>query len=80
MQETQVGSLGQEDALEKGMAIYSSVLAWRIPRTMEPGGLQSMGLQRVSYDWSDLACMQYNHVEVVGRVRQSDAIEKDSTR
>ena len=80
MQETQVGSLGQEDPLEKGMAIYSSVLAWRIPRTMEPGGLQSMGLQRVRYDWSDLACMQYNHVEVVGRVRQSDAIEKDSTR
>ena len=50
MQETQVGSLGQEDPLEKGMAIYSSVLAWRIPRTMEPGGLQSMGLQRVRYD------------------------------
>ena len=45
MQETRVGSLGQEDPLEEGMAIYSSVLAWRIPWTEEPGGLQSMGSQ-----------------------------------
>ena len=37
---------GQEDPLEKGMAVHSSVLAWRIPWTEEPGGLQSMGLQR----------------------------------
>ena len=43
MQETRVQSLGQEDPLEKGMATYSSVLAWRIPWTEEPGGLQSMG-------------------------------------
>ena len=49
MQETQVGSLGQED-LEKGMAIHSNILAWRIPWTEEPGGLQSMGLQRVGHD------------------------------
>ena len=47
MQETQVRSLGQEDPLEKGIATYSSILAWRIPWTEEPGGLQSMGLQRV---------------------------------
>ena len=47
MLETQVLSLGQEDPLEKGMATHSSVLAWRIPWTEEPGGLQSMGLQRV---------------------------------
>ena len=43
MQETQVQSLGQEDPLEKGMATHSSILAWRIPWTEEPGGLQSMG-------------------------------------
>ena len=46
MQETCVQSLGQEDPLEKGMATHSSILAWRIPLTEEPGGLQSMRLQR----------------------------------
>ena len=50
MQETWVQSLGQEDPLEEGMATYSSILAWRIPWTEEPGGLQSMGLQRVGHD------------------------------
>ena len=52
MQETRVGSLslGWEDPLEKGMATHSSILAWRIPWTMEPGGLQSMGSQRVGHD------------------------------
>ena len=45
--ETQVQSLGWEDALEKGMAPHSSILAWRIPWTEEPGGLQSTGSQRV---------------------------------
>ena len=50
MQETQVPSLGWEDPLEKGMVTQSSTLAWRIPRTEEPGGLQSMGLQRVRHD------------------------------
>ena len=44
MQETWVQSLGWEDALEKGMATHSSILAWRIPWTEEPGRLQSMGL------------------------------------
>ena len=48
MQETGVRSLGREDALEKGMATHSSILAWRIPETEETGGLQSMGLQRVN--------------------------------
>ena len=47
MQETQVLSLGWEDPLEKGMATQSSILAWTIPWTEEPGGLQFMGLQRV---------------------------------
>ena len=45
IQETHVQSLGQEDPLEKSMAIHSSILAWRIPWTKELGGLQSMGLQ-----------------------------------
>ena len=48
--ETQVQSLGWEDALEKGMAIHSSILAWGIPWTEESGGLQSMGSQRVGHD------------------------------
>ena len=55
IQETQVRSLVSEDPLEEGMAAHSSILAWRIPWTEEPGGLQSMGLQRVGHDWSNLA-------------------------
>ena len=47
MQETCVQSLGWEDPLEEGMATHSSILAWRIPRTEEPSGLQSIGLPRV---------------------------------
>ena len=47
---TQVRSLGWEDPLEKGMASHSSILAWRIPWTEEPSGLQSMGLQRDGHD------------------------------
>ena len=50
MRDTQVQSMGWEDPLEKGMATHSSVPAWRIPRTEEPGGLQSMGSQRVGHD------------------------------
>ena len=50
MQETWVRSLGQEDPLEEGMATHSSILAWRIPWTEEPGRLQSMGLPRVGHD------------------------------
>ena len=49
-QETRVQSLGQEDPLEEGMATHSNILAWRISWTEEPGGLQSMELQRVGYD------------------------------
>ena len=47
MKETQDRSLGREDPLEKGMVTYSSILAWRIPQTEEPGGLQPMRSQRV---------------------------------
>ena len=50
MQEMQIQSLGGEDSLEKEMATHSSILAWRIPWTEEPSGVQSMGLQRVGQD------------------------------
>ena len=50
MRETQVRSLGWENPLEKEMAIHISILAWRIPWTAEPGGLQSMGSQRVRHN------------------------------
>ena len=52
MQETWVWSLGGDDPLEKGMATRSCILAWRNPWTEEPGGLQSVGLQRVRHDWA----------------------------
>ena len=52
----QVRPLGWEDPLEEGMATHSSVLAWRISWTEEPGWLQFIGSQRVRHDWSDLAC------------------------
>ena len=50
MQDTQVQSLGGEDPLEKEVATHSSILAWRIPWTEEPGGLQSIGSERVRHD------------------------------
>ena len=50
IQETQVQFLGQKDLLEKGLATHSTILAWRIPWTEEPGGLQSIGSQRVRHD------------------------------
>ena len=50
MQETWVPSPGQEDPLEKGRAMHSSILAWKIPWIEEPGGLQSVGLRRVGHD------------------------------
>ena len=49
MQESRVQSVGQEDPLEREMAAHSSILAWEIPWTKEPGGLQSMGSQRIGY-------------------------------
>ena len=55
MQETWVRSLDQEDPQEKEMATHSSILAWEMPWTEEPGGLQSVGLQRVGHDWSNWA-------------------------
>ena len=52
MKETQVRSQGRENPLENGMATHSSILAWRIPRTEEPGGLQSMGSQTGRHGWA----------------------------
>ena len=57
MQETWVGSLSQEDPLGEGMATHSGILAWRIPWTEDPGGLQSIGSHRVGHDEGDLAQM-----------------------
>ena len=54
-QETWVGSLGQEDPLEEEVATHSSILAWGIPWTEEPGRLESVGSRRVGHDWSSLA-------------------------
>ena len=64
MQEMWIRYLGWEDPLEEGMATHSSILAWRIPWAEEPGGLQSMGLQRVEHNWSDLAHMHANGQKV----------------
>ena len=52
IRETQVRSLGREDPLEKEMATHSSILAWKIPWTEDPGRLQFMGLQKVRHDWA----------------------------
>ena len=60
LQETRVQSLDQEDSPEKEMATHSSILAWEIPWTEEPGGLQYMGLQRVGHN---LATEQQQHRE-----------------
>ena len=55
----QVQSLGWEDPLEEVMATHSSILAWRIPGTEKPGGLWSIGSQKVGHDWNDLAAAAY---------------------
>ena len=59
MQETWVRSLGQEDPQEEGMATHSSILAWKIPWTLEPGGLQPMGSQNVRHG---LATTKQQHI------------------
>ena len=62
MQEAQVGSLDQEDSLEKGMATHCSILAWRLPWTEKPGGLQSLGSYRVGHDWATNTSKDSIHV------------------
>ena len=63
MQETRVQSLGWEDPLEKEMATLSSILAWRIPWTEEPGRLQSTGSQRVGHNWATFTFTMWFHQE-----------------
>ena len=72
-QETRVPSLGREDPLEEEMAPHSGILAWRIPGTEEPVGLQSTGSQRVGHDWSDLAQKWINYY-VKSHVTENDDI------
>ena len=76
MRETWVWSLGQEDPLEKEMATHSSILAWRIPWTEEPGELQSTGSQRVRHDWVTLLTyfVVRNLPINAGDVRDTDSI------
>ena len=70
MQETWVQSLGREDPLEKEMATHSSILAWRIPWTEEPGGLQSVGFQKSDITW------QLNHHQWLMRASQVALVGK----
>ena len=70
-QDTPFGSLGQEHPLEEGMDPHSRILAWRIPWTEEHGGVQSIGLQRVGHNWSNLACM---HIFLITYNFQQDNI------
>ena len=65
LQDTKVQPLGGEDPLGKGMATHSSILAWRTPRTEEPGGLQSMGLQRVGHDWTNNTLLPSLHAALL---------------
>ena len=66
----QIRSLGWEDPPQEGMATHSSILAWEILWTQEPGGLQSIGLQIVGHDWSDLP--QLKDVGVLPAVTDED--------
>ena len=66
-----VQSLGQEDPLEEGMAIHSSILAWRISGTEEPDGLQSTGLQSIGHNWSNLADMSKQNKVMVTEIRKA---------
>ena len=68
--------MSQEDPLDEGMATHSSILAWRIPWTEVPGGLQSMGLQRAGYSWSNLA---HRHFMLIEIIILNGAMERDST-
>ena len=71
MQETQLRSLGQEDPLEKGMSTHSRILAWRTPFAEDPGGLQSMGLQKL--DMTEQLSHTHTHTD-----KRSDAILSSS--
>ena len=65
MQEMQVWSLSREDTQKEEMETHSTILGWKIPGTEEPGGLQSMGLQRVGHNWNDLAHMHISYFNII---------------
>ena len=67
-QETQVLSPSHEDALEKEMANYSSILTWKIPWTEEPGGLWSMRSQRVGREWVRVHTQTHTHTQATGQI------------
>ena len=69
VKDTQALSLGWEDLLEEGIASHSSIPVWRIPRTEEPGGLQSVGSQRVGHD--SVTDIQHTHIQVLREVLQN---------
>ena len=71
-QEMQVQSPGGEDPLEKEMATHSSILAWRIPWTEEPGRLQSMGLQRVGHDWAAKTAIASTLISIILEQKNKD--------
>ena len=73
LQETWIQSLGWEDPLEEAMATHSSILAWRIPWTEEPGGLQSMGSQRVRHSWATFFLRNY-HLSIFNTISAITAI------
>ena len=79
MGEIWVWSLGWEDPLEKGMATHSSILAWRIPWTEEPGGLQSMGWRRAGYDWATDTHTHAMNLGSWGTVYKSHILSKFDT-
>ena len=70
MQEMRVWSLGWEDPLEKEMVTHFSILAWEIPQTEEPGGLQSMGSQRVAHDWPTQHTHTHTHTHTHNEFRK----------
>ena len=77
MWETRVWSLGWEGPLGKGMATYTSILAWRIPWTQEPGGLQSVGSQRVGHDW---ATNTHTHTHTENGSSELNSVQRRATK
>ena len=74
MQETEVQSMCWEDPLEEEMATHSNILAWRIPWTEEPGGLQSMGLQTVGHNWASEHTHTHTHTYTHMKEREESHI------
>ena len=75
MQETRVSSLGREDPLEMEMATHSSILAWRIPWTDEPGGLQAVGSWRVGHDWATSLYIKHQRHAIKQRIDKLNFFE-----